>query len=160
MIDATVIRAHQHAAGAKGGQDAQALGRSCGGFSSKIHAKVDALGMPLNFVLSAGQCHDSRFSEELLNEEHCDYLLADRGYDDDSFRCKLKENNIEPVIPGRKNRIKPIEYDTFVYKERNFVERFFNRIKHFRRIATRYDKTAIMFLGCLTVVAIVIWLKL
>ena len=160
MIDATVIRAHQHAAGAKGGQTLQALGRSCGGFSSKIYAKVDALGMPLSFVLSGGNCHDSQFSDELWDREYCDYLLADRGYDDDAFRGRLINSKIEPVIPGKKNRIKPVEYDKFIYKERNFVERFFNRIKHFRRIATRYDKTAIMFMGCLFVVGILIWIKL
>lgn len=160
MIDATVIRAHQHAAGAKGGQESQALGRSCGGFSSKIHAKVDAIGLPLNFALSGGQCHDSLFSEELWSKEQCDYLLADRGYDDDSFRSKLVANKTEPVIPGKKNRINSIKYDTFIYKERNFIERFFNRIKHFRRIATRYDKTAVMFMGCLTIVSILVWLKL
>ena len=160
MIDATVIRAHQHAAGARGGQEQQGLGRSCGGFSSKIHAKVDALGRPLNFVVSPGQFHDSRFSDELWAAEYCDYLLADRGYDDDCFREKLRANKIEPVIPGKKNRKQPIEYDAFIYKERNFIERFFNRIKHFRRIATRYDKTVAMFLGCLTLVSILVWLKL
>jgi len=160
MIDATTIRAHQHAAGARGGQRLQELGRSCGGFSSKIHAKVDALGMPINFALSAGECHDSRFSEVLWNEEDYDFLIADRGYDDDSFRSKLRDRNIEPVIPGKKNRLVPMEYDKYIYKERNSIERFFNRIKHFRRIATRYDKTSIMFMGCLFMVGILIWLKL
>lgn len=93
MIDATTIRAHQHAAGARGGQRSQALGGSCGGFSSKIHAKVDALGMPISFALSAGACHDSRFSEALWNEEDCDFMIADRGYDDDGFRAKLIERH-------------------------------------------------------------------
>ena len=160
MIDATSIRAHQHAAGARGGQGLQALGRSCGGFSSKIHAKVDALGMPINFVLSAGECHDSRFSEALWNKEDCDFMIADRGYDDDGFRAKLIEHHIVPIIPGKKNRLVEVEYDRYIYKERNFIERFFNRIKHFRRIATRYDKTSIMFMGGLIVVGILIWLKL
>lgn len=160
MIDATVIRAHQHAAGARGGQEEQALGRGCGGFSSKIHAKVDGLGMPLEFVLTAGQEHDIKSAEKLLRDDVSDYLLADRGYDCDAFRETLVKRGTEPVIPGKKNRLKEIIYDTHIYKERNFVERFFNRIKHFRRIATRYDKTAVMFMGALTVTAILIWLKL
>ena len=160
MIDATIIRAHQHAAGACGGQELQALGRSCGGFSSKIHAKVDALGMPLDFIVTAGQEHEINSAEILLGDEKSDYLLADRGYDCDALREILTKRGTEPVIPGKKNRLKKIKYDIHIYKERNFIERFFNRIKHFRRIATRYDKTSIMFMGALIVVGILIWLKL
>lgn len=86
--------------------------------------------------------------------------MADRGYDCDAFRDSLKEKGITPVIPGKKNRIVKIEYDFHIYKERNFIERFFNRIENFRRIATRYDKTAIMFMGALFVTGILTWLKL
>lgn len=116
--------------------------------------------MPINFALSAGACHDSRFSEVLWNKEDCDFMIADRGYDNDDFRAKLIERHIVPVIPGKKNRLVPVEYDKYIYKERNFIERFFNRIKHFRRIATRYDKTSIMFMAGLIIVGIVLWLKL
>ncbi len=160
MIDATIIRAHQHSAGARGGQELQALGKSCGGFSSKIHAKVDSFGMPLDFILTAGQEHEIKSAELLLGEERSDYLLADRGYDCDAFREALQKRGTEPVIPGKKNRLKKIDYDAHIYKERNFVERFFNRMKHFRRIATRYDKTAIMFIGSLILTGILMWLKL
>ena len=159
MIDATIIRAHQHSAGARGGQEQQALGKSCGGFSSKIHAKVDSFGMPLNFIITAGQAHEIRSAESLLRDEHSDYLLADRGYDSDDFREVLKARGTEAVIPGKRNRLIEIEYDAHIYKERNFVERFFNRIKHFRRIATRYDKTSIMFMGSLILAGILMWLK-
>lgn len=160
MIDATIVRAHQHAAGARDGQEHQALGRSCGGFSSKIHAKVDSFGMPLNFVLTAGQEHEINSAEVLLGDDVSDYLLADRGYDCDALREKLTVRGTEPVIPGKRNRIKEIKHDAHIYKERNCIERFFNRIKHFRRIATRYDKTSIMFMGALIVTGILIWLKL
>jgi len=159
MIDATIIRAHQHAAGARGGQEQQALGKSCGGFSSKIHAKVDSFGMPLNFILTAGQEHEINSAESLLGDELSDYLLADRGYDSDIFRAILQLRGTEPVIPGKRNRLIQIEYDAHIYKERNFVERFFNRIKNFRRIATRYDKTTIMFMGSLILAGILMWLK-
>lgn len=159
MIDASIIRAHQHAAGAIGGQEHEALGRSCGGFSSKIHAKVDALGMPLGFVITAGQRQECSIAEELVGNDISEYLIADRGYDHDQFRENLRTRGIIPVIPGKKNRKVKVEYDSYIYKERNIVERFFNRIKHFRRIATRYDKTVSMFLGALMLVSVLLWIK-
>ena len=160
MIDGTVIRAHRHAAGARGGQELQGLGRSCGGFSSKVHAKIDGLGMPLDIILTKGQASDIGQAEALVGEDRCEFLLADRGYDSDGFRKYLSSQNITPVIPGRKNRKETIDYDTHIYKERNAVERFFGRIKEFRRIATRYDKTAVMFKGALVLACIIIWCKL
>lgn len=159
MIDATIIRAHQHAAGAVGGQEKQDLGCSCGGFSTKIHAKVDSLGLPLEVCLSPGQNSDINMAEKLVASEFCEYLLADKGYDSNEFREMITQLGATPVIPGKKNRIEPIQYDTVIYQERNIVERFFNRIKQFRRIATRYDKTSIMYLGALMLVCIWLWLK-
>lgn len=160
MIDGSVIRAHRHAAGAKGGQRQEGLGRSCGGFCSKIHAKVDGLGMPIGFIITAGQDSDIGQAESLVGEDVCDALIADRGYDSDSFREVLISKEMTPVIPGRKNRLIPIDYDKHTYKERNAVERFFARVKEYRRIATRYDKTAVMFKAGLTLVSILLWLKL
>ena len=160
MIDGSVIRAHQHAAGAIGGQENQALGRSKGGFSSKIHAKVDSFGLPLGFILTPGQEHESKTAQTLLGSEVSTYLLADKAYDINALREELAVRGTIAVIPSKKNRLDPIEHDAHIYKERNHVERFFNRIKGFRRIATRYDKTAVMFLGALTVVSILLWLKL
>ena len=116
--------------------------------------------MPLKFELSPGQEHDIKSAEKLLGDEVSEYMLADLGYDCDAFRETLITRGTQPVIPGKKNRLKEIKYDRHIYKERNAVERFFNRIKHFRRIATRYDKTAIMFMGGLLIAAILIWLKL
>ena len=160
MIDGTVIRAHRHAAGALGGQDKQGLGRSCGGFSSKIHAKVDAFGMPLHIVVTAGQAADIKQAESLVRNDACENLLADRGYDSDEFREMLYEKNIRSVIPGRTNRLRPIAYDEHTYKERNAIERFFGRLKEYRRIATRYDKTALMFKAGIIIACIFMWLKL
>lgn len=160
MIDGRVIRAHQHAAGARGGQANQALGRSKGGFSTKIHAKVDSFGMPLAFILTPGQEHEIKTAATLLGEEISEYLLADKAYDSNDFRAELEKRGTIAVIPSKKNRCQPIEHDAHIDKERNHVERFFNRIKGFRRIATRYDKTDVMFLGALTIVSILLWLKL
>ncbi|WP_371923143.1 transposase [Legionella sp. 27cVA30] len=95
-----------------------------------------------------------------MGEDKSEYLLADRAYDSNEFREELAKRGVEAVIPSKKNRIIFIEHDSHIYKERNHVERFFNRIKGFRRIATRYDKTAAMFLGALIVIGILLWLKL
>lgn len=160
MIDGTIVRAHRHAAGALGGQDQQGLGRSCGGFSSKIHAKVDAFGMPLSIIITAGQAADIKQAKTLVGEDICEDLLADRGYDSDAFRDMLNERKIRPVIPGKKNRLVPPEYDKHTYKERNAIERFFGRLKEYRRIATRYDKTTIMFKAGIIVACILMWIKL
>lgn len=160
MIDAIIVRAHQHAAGARGGQEKQDLGRSSGGFSSKIHAKVDSFGMPLEFMISAGNVHEINYAYDLIKTStSCEYLLADRGYDSNDLRSELLSHSIIPIIPGKSNRLIPINYDKYIYKERNAIERFFCKVKHFRRIATRYDKTTAMFLGSLYVASILIWLR-
>jgi len=157
-IDATIIRAHQYAAGAPGGQANEALGRSCGGFSTKLHCKTDALGYPLRAILSGGEEADIDYAEALVNNEPCDYLLGDRGYDAEQFRSVLKRSGTIPVIPGRSNRLKEIIYDKHIYKERNIIERFFNRMKNFRRLATRYDKRAFMFQAFITLFCVFKWL--
>ena len=91
--------------------------------------------MPIIHCPSRGQAPE--IFAMRLNNDVSDYLLADRGYDSDSFREQLIQTGTEPVIPSKKNRKKEIKYDKHIYKEKNFIERFFNRIKHFRRIATR-----------------------
>ncbi len=96
----------------------------------------------------------------LVADDLCEFLLADKGYDSDAFRKELTSKNITPVISGRKNRLIKIDYHKELYKERNAVERFFGRIKEYRRIATRYDKTALMYKGGLTLISILMWLML
>ena len=154
------MKAHQHAAGARGGQDKQALGRCMGGFSSKIHVKVDAFGLPLEYRITGGERQELTQAKFLIGDDHCEWMIADRGYDSDAFREALKERGIEPVIPGKKNRKKEVIIDGHIYKERNCIERFFNKIKGFRRIATRYDKTEAMYLGGLILIGIVLWLHI
>ena len=88
-----------------------------------------------------------------------DYVLGDKGYDSDSLRQKIKNQGAEPVIPPRKHRKTPITCDYILYKERNAVERFFNKLKHFRRVATRYDKLLANFMGFVKLAAIAIWLR-
>ncbi|STX65077.1 IS5/IS1182 family transposase [Legionella pneumophila] len=102
MIDGSIVRSHQHAAGAQGGQAHQALGRSRGGLSTKIHAKVDAFGLPLGFIITGGQEHEIKVAKNLLNQEKSDYLLADRAYDSNEFRDELSARGTVAVIPARK----------------------------------------------------------
>jgi transposase len=162
LIDSTVIRAHPCAAGARktsGGQEAQALGRSRGGFSTKIHINVDALGNPLRFILTAGQRHDITQAEGLIVGYQGDHVIADKSYDSDSFRETIIASGAEPVIPSRSNRKNPYDYDTHLYKERHLVECFINKIKHYRRIFSRFEKLSQRYLGFLSFVSALIWLR-
>ena len=141
----------------KRGADDEAIGRSRGGPSTKINAVVDALGNPLRFILTGGQVHDSKQSEILIEGFDFDKLLADKGYDSDRFRAVICAAGAEAVIPSIGARTKPIPYDKDTYKERNLVERFFCLIQQFRRIATRYEKTATSFAAMLFLAGAMVW---
>ena len=123
------------------------MGRSRGGFSTKIHAVVDGLGNPLKFILTPGQNSDVIQAEKLLEEIESDFVLADKGYDSNNLIEFIQQKGAIAVIPPKSNRKCPREYDKFIYKDRNLVERFFNLIKHFRRVATRYEKLSNNYLG-------------
>ena len=162
LLDSTVIRAHPCAAGAptaKGGQEAQALGRSRGGFSTKIHIVVDALGLPLDFVLTPGQRHDSTQAPTLLAGRRTQYVIADTSYDADPFLALIRTSGAIPVIPARKNRTRTRPYDTHLYKERHLIECFINKIKWYRRIFVRYEKLDARYLSFLFLVSALIWLR-
>jgi transposase len=137
----------------------QALGRSRGGFSTKLNVAVDALGNPVELKLTPGQAHDVRMADALVEGHEPENLIADKGFDSQAFVNHLKEQGIKVVIPPRSNRTTPRDYDAFLYKERNLVERFINRIKHYRRVATRYEKLARNFLGFVQVAAIMVLLR-
>jgi putative transposase len=122
------------------------LGRSRGGLSTKIHAAVDAQGQPVELRLGPGQEHDVLRGEELLASHEPKYVIADKGYDSDALIEVIAEHGAKAVIPPRSNRNDKRRYSKRRYKTRNLVERFFNRLKHYRRIATRYEKTARNFL--------------
>ena len=143
----------------KRGQSNQALGRSRGGFSTKIHVVVDGLGNPLRFLLTGGQRHDITQVYDLIDGFAPDYLIADRGYDADAFLEFLANQGTEAVIPSRKNRKAAREYDLHLYKERHLVECFINKIKYYRRIFSRFDKLASRFLGFVSLAASLIWLR-
>ena len=124
----------------RGRQRDQCLGRSRGGFSSKIHLLVDALGFPLRFILTGAERHDLTQAESLLAPFHFEAVIADKGDDSDPLRALLEAKQVEVVIPSRRYRKQPRDYDRRRYRERNIVERFINKIKWYRRIFTRYEK--------------------
>lgn len=158
MIDATIVRAHACSAG-YGKQEKEGLGRSKGGFTSKIHVKVDALGNSLKFIVTAGQKGDITQAKALVEDSHGSNVIADKAYDCDPFRVELKEKKCTPVIPYRSNRKEPQEYDKHIYKERHAIECFFSKIKYFRRVFSRFDKSARNFIAFLSFVGAIIWLR-
>ena len=127
--------------------------------STKIHAATDSLGLPVRLIGGPGQEHDMRRAHDLIEGLKPDYVLADRAYDADRLRESIMAAKATPVIPPKRNRRCQHEYDREIYKERNQVERFFNKLKHFRRVATRYDKLLVNFMGFVTLAAIAIQLR-
>ena len=149
MFDSTVVRAHVSAAGAKGGQENQALGRSRGGFSCKIHLKTDLDGLPIAFHLTGGQVSDSTqltTSLEIGPDISPRAAMTDKGYDSKSNRDACRERGIVPVIPYRSNaKNRPKFFPKVLYKGRARIEQAIGKLKRFKRVAMRCDKTKVSF---------------
>jgi transposase len=159
-MDGSVIRAHACAAGAANSSaENEALGRSKGGFGCKIHAICDALGMPVKFILTGGQEAECRQAIPLLKNVNASAVLADKAYDTNELREWLESRGIKAVIPPKSNRKEEIECDYWHYKERHAIECMFGKLKHYRRIATRYEKKAINYMGMLSFSSILLWLR-
>src|ERR1700704_1479610 len=137
----------------------QAIGRSRGGLTTKIHALVDALGNPVKLMLTPGQDHDLTCAEPLLEDAAPRSLPGDKAYDADPLLDTLARREITAVIPPKANRKVQRACDYALYCERNLIERFFNKLKHFRAIATRYDKLARNFLAGVQLAAAMILLN-
>jgi transposase len=120
---------------------------------------VDALGNPLRFLLTGGQRHDITQAEALIADYEFERVIADRSYDSDDFLLVIAEKEAEAVIPPRKNRKENREYDKHLYKERHLVECFIGKVKHYRRIFSRFDKLDKCYLGFLSFVGALIWLR-
>jgi transposase len=136
------------------------MGRSRGGLTTKIHALVDASGLPIALKLTEGQAHDGRSAEDMLSSLSAgQILLADRAYDSDALRQTLHQRgawaNVKPM-PGRVNIP---AFSPFLYRYRNLVERFFNKLKHFRAVATRYDKRPENYLASVKLASVRIWMR-
>jgi transposase len=136
------------------------VGRSRGGLTTKIHARVDAKGRPLQLLISPGQVHDISCAEALLDKlEHGAVVVADKGYDADRVRAHIRAQGAIPNIPNRSNRKRKFRWKKALYRQRNLVERFFNKLKQFRRIATRYDKLGAVFLAFVKLASLRVWLR-
>ena len=156
MIDTSIVRVHQHGACITRNRR-QSMGRSRGGLTSKIHALVDAHGLPVRLALTAGEAHDNRLAAKLLSRlKSGAMLLADQGYDADWIRALATEKGAWANIPPRSNRNDPVCFSPYLYRARNL---FFNKIKHCRRIATRYDKLAANYLAFVQLASIRLWLR-
>ncbi|MEQ3549739.1 IS5 family transposase [Pseudonocardia nematodicida] len=193
-IDSSNVRAHQHSAGArkKGAApppgskpfavDGEALGRSRGGLTSKIHLAVDGRGLPMSIICTPGQAGDNPQLLPLLDQVHVhrdgpgrprkrpDRVLADKAYSHPSTRRALRERGIAFTSPQRADQVKhrqsrgsrggrPPSFDPGLYADRNVVERCFNRLKQFRDLATRYVKRAAYYRAGLVIAAIVLWTR-
>ncbi|MFI1675143.1 IS5 family transposase [Streptomyces sp. NPDC020598] len=184
-VDSTIVRAHQHAAGArKKGAPADepgdhAIGRSRGGLTTKIHLAADTRCRPLAFVLTAGQAGDAPAFTDVMARLRVprrrgrprtrpDLVLADKAYSSRAIREHLRKRGIRAVIPvpadQRRHRLRrgsrggrPPAFDRETYKQRNTVERCINRLKQWRGIATRYEKTATIYLAGLHIAGIFLW---
>lgn len=130
----------------KNNKDDEAIGRSRGGLSSKIHCIVDGLGNPVDFILTSGEIHDSVCADTLLNGKSADFVVADKAYDTNAILDRIAQMEAVAVIPPKANRLEQRAYDKHHYKDRNLVERFFCKLKQFRGIATRYCKRGMYFL--------------
>ncbi len=135
------------------------MGHSRGGLTTKIHALVNELGLPIRFHLTPGQAHDAPQCHVLLDQlQPGQSVLADKAYDANWIRNMIWEQGASDVIPSKSNRKMPKKFDGELYKQRNLVERFFGRIKaSFRRIATRYEKTSQNFMAMIKLAAVRLW---
>ncbi|WP_422674090.1 IS5 family transposase [Bailinhaonella thermotolerans] len=186
-VDSTIVRAHQHAAGArkkgrpgtKAASHAQALGRSRGGLTTKLHLACDGHGLPLAFVLTAGNVNDCTRLIEVVQaitvarpgpgrpRTRPGHLIADKGYSTHIIRAYLRSRRIPHTIPERGDQLaararrghRRCGFDPALYRRRNLIERCFNQFKQWRGIATRYDKLATHYRAAITIASLIMWLN-
>ncbi|EQA5079820.1 IS5 family transposase [Acinetobacter indicus] len=160
FIDGSYIRVHQHASGARNGFE-RAIGQSRGGRTTKIHLATDANGLPIDFKITGGGVHDSQVAKQLIDTVgEATYLIADKGYDAEHIRIYAQNKDMIPIIPLRSNSKRSNKvFDKYLYKLRHLVENVFARLKHFRAIATRFDKLARNYQSMIYIACMFIWCK-
>jgi transposase len=170
-VDGTVIRAHQHAAGAHTGDpDAEALGRSQGGFSTKVHVRAEGHGKLMTLVLTPGQRHEAPVFPHLMEQgtvkragggrpkRRPRRVVGDKGYSSGKIRHYCRQHGIRITIPRKRNECQQGPFDRAIYRTRERVERMINRLKQSRRLATRYEKCAVNYHALWLIAAILLWL--
>jgi transposase len=158
FLDSTHVKVHCDGANPEGGQENQAMGRSRGGLNTKIHAVVDNHAAPVSIMLSGANRSDVTLASAMLAGQRGIVVVADKAYDCDSLCEEIIGESNRTCIPPRSGRLHPRTYSAHNYKKRHRVENFFQKLKRYRRVATRYDKLAETFLGfvCLAVIAITV----
>jgi transposase len=161
FIDGSIIKAQQHATCARL-EDKEAIGKSRGNNTTEIHMAVDSCGLPIDFIVTGGEVHDSKAVIELLKQlPDAEHVIADQGYDSEKIREQIREKNSAPTIPRKRNlKIGNGDIDWCLYKYRHLVENVFARLKHYRSVATRYDKLARNYTSTLALVCYFIWLPM
>jgi transposase len=127
--------------------------------TTKIHLLADALGRPLRFLLTGGQVHESRTAEAMPDGTEGDAVIADKANDSNAIRAHVKAASMKAVIPSKLGRKRRFRHNKVLYRERNRIERCFNKLKHFRRLATRYERRACHFLAFLCLAAAMLWMR-
>ena len=161
FTDGSYVRAHQHASGARHGQE-RAIGASRGGPTTKLHLAADAHGNPIDFEVTGGEVHDSQVANQIIEKVgEAEHFIADKAYDSETIREQARKRGMTPVIPRKSNsrKLNP-EFDAHLYKLRHLVENVFARLKHFRSIATRFEKLARNFRAMVFLACSFMWLKL
>ena len=161
LVDATICKAHADATSQKGGLEAAAIGRSKGGLTTKIHAAVDALGLPIRFTITPGQWGDSPQARGLIEGlTEAQHVIMDAAYDADHLRAFIAEDlGATPHIKRNPTRREDRPIDWMLYKERHLVECFFNKLKRFRRIALRCEKTVSSFKAFVDLACAMAWIS-
>src|SRR5213076_1959326 len=143
----------------KRGSEDQAIGRSRGGLSTKIHMAVRGLGCPVRFTLTAGQKGDAPQAAALIEGMPAEVVMADTAYDADHLRQAIAAKGALAVIPNNPSRALKYPLDKHLYAQRHLVECCFSKLKQFRRVATRFEKTARNYFAVVTLAAIILWMR-
>ncbi len=159
LIDSTIVRAHASSAGAQKNTENKVQAEVAADIRPIIHLATDALGNAIRFILTSGQRNDITQAEALIENLFPDYVIADKGYDSDKFVILLKKRNSEVVIPSRVNRKIQRAIDTELYKERHLIECCIGKLKHFRRVFSRFDKLAKNYLSFVQFASTIVWLR-
>ncbi len=161
FVDGSIVRSHQHATGAST-DERESIGKNRSGNTTRIHLAVDSYGLPIDFLLTGGEVHDIRAAPELIARlPEADFVVADKGYDSEPIREQIRKKNGKPVIPRKSNsKTGNADMDWCLYKYRHLVENAFARLKHYRAIATRYDKLARNYASTLALACCMMWLPM
>ncbi|ACI59615.1 transposase IS5 family protein (plasmid) [Rhizobium leguminosarum bv. trifolii WSM2304] len=159
IVDSTIIRGASTRLWRKKGAEDQALGRSRGGLSTKIHMAVRGLGCPVRFILTAGQKGDAPQADLLIEDLPAEVVMADTAYDSDRLRKLIADKGAQAVIPNNPSRAKKYPLDKQLYAQRYLVECCFSKLKQFRCIATRYEKTVRNYKAMIALAATILWLR-